>query len=237
MNARPMLLLGLAASAWGAGLDRDGLLTEAPATPEPGTVRVAGGGTATWAGPSTGSVTGTVLWAAFHHFAADVGAYWQDGDSGPTVRVRYQLLDQATLGVDLAAGVRYKSTGFDPRNGEVEALVSLGRRFGPVDTIVNLVAGHELGGPGLDVEAKALVGYRLTEALRVGLDGRLQAEVHDESGWKSPDFAADVAVVGGAAVSVLPVPAFQLQLLIGASKPRGTAASGLTAHLRASYDF
>jgi hypothetical protein len=71
----------------------------------------------------------------------------------------------------------------------------------------------------------------------VGLDGRLQAEVHDENGWKSPDFAADVAVVGGAAVSVLPVPAFQLQVLIGASKPRGTAASGLTAHLRASYDF
>jgi hypothetical protein len=220
----------------GSGLDRDSLLTEAPATPERGNVRISAGGNSSYLGAVSGGITGTAMWTPFTHFAADVSGYWQDGDAGPALRVRYQFLSQALHGIDLAAGVRYKSVGFDPRNGELEVLLAGGHRFGRLGTVLNVVGGTELGGPGLDVEVKALVDYRLLENLRVGLDARLQAEVHDEEGWKAPGFADDIAVVGGAVLGWFPISALQLQLLVGATHPRGLTV-GPTARLLASFDF
>jgi hypothetical protein len=240
MHKKLLLLLSVAGSAFGAGLDRDGVLTEAPATPEAGTVRVAGAGNSSYVaggGGVGGGISGTVQWSIFHHFAADVGAYYQDGAVGPSVRVRYQFLSQEAQGVDFAAGLRYKSVGLDPANGEVEGLLAVGRSFGHLDLILDLVAGHELGGPGFDVEAKALIGYRIIEQVRVGLDFRGQAEVHDENGWKSPDVGTDMALVGGAAVSWMPMEKLQFQLLAGATKPRGFILAGPVAFLTASWDF
>ena len=218
------------------GLDRDSLLTEAPATPERGNVRIAAGGNTSYVGAVGGGISAQAMWTPFTHFAADVSGYWQDGAAGPSLRLRYQLLSQSAHGLELAVGARYKSVGFDPRNGEVEGLVALGHRFGRLGTALNLVAGHELAGPGFDVELKALVDYQVLEVLRVGLDGRAQAEVHDETGWKSPELGGDVALVGGAVVGWFPIPALQLQLLIGATHPRGQTA-GPTARLLASFDF
>ena len=218
------------------GLDRDSLLTEAPATPERGNVRIALSGNTSWVAAIGGGISGTAMWTPFTHFSADVSGYWQDGNAGPSLRARYQLLSQAVHGFDLALSARYKSVGFDPRNGELEGLVGLGRRFGRVGTMLNLVAGHELAGPGFDVELKALVDYQVMDALRIGLDGRVQAEVHDELGWKSPAFTDDVALVGGAVIAWFPIPALQLQLLAGATHPRGSTV-GPTARLLASFDF
>ncbi len=237
MHARFILLALLATPALADGLDRDALLTEAPATPERGNVRISAGANASYTGSTTGAgISGQAMWTPFTHFAADVSGYWQDGDAGPAVRLRYQLLDQATHGVDLAVGARYKSVGFDPRNGELEGLVAVGHRFGRLGLVLNTVAGHELGGPGFDVELKALASYRLIEALSVGLDARAQAEIHDENGWKSPSFADDVAMVGGAMVAWNPITQLQLQLLVGATHPVGLPF-GPTARLLASFDF
>jgi hypothetical protein len=177
------------------------------------------------------------MWAMFTHFAADIGAYWQDSEFGPSVRARYQFLSQAAQGVDMTVGLRYKSRGFDPRNGELEALVAAGHRFGRVDAIVDLVGGAELGGPGLDLELKALAAYRLTDQVRLGLDVRAQAEVRDEAGFKRPDLAADVAIIGGAALSWFPIPSLQLQGLVGATKPRGVLNAGPAAHFLVAFDF
>jgi hypothetical protein len=220
----------------GSGLDRDSLLTEAPATPERGNVRISAAGNTSYVGAVAGGISGMAMWTPFTHFAADVSGYWQDGDAGPAVRVRYQFLSQALHGIDLAAGLRYKSVGFDPRNGELEVLVAGGHRFGRLGTVLNLIGGTELGGPGLDVELKARIDYQLIETLRVGLDARAQAEVHDEEGWKAPGFADDIALVGGAMVAWFPIPALQLQLLAGATHPRGSTV-GPTARLQVSFDF
>ena len=237
MNTR-ILFGALCASslALAEGLDRDSLLTEAPATPERGNVRIAASGNTSYVGAVGGGISGLAMWTPFTHFAADVSGYWQDGDAGPALRVRYQLLDQAAHGLELAVGARYKSVGFDPRNGEVEGLIALGRRFGHLGTVLNVVAGHELAGPGFDVELKALADYQLMDGLRVGLDGRAQAEVHDEAGWKAPAFGADMALMGGAVIGWFPLPALQLQLLLGATHPRGQGA-GPTARLLMSFDF
>lgn len=110
----------LAFGAHAEGLDRDTLLTDAPAVPDRGTVRVTGAVTGT--SDSTG-VDGTqgqaiflagIQWSPIDRFEADVSAYFQVGAQGPAARVRYQILRQWSSGIDLSAGVRFKTVGFHP---------------------------------------------------------------------------------------------------------------------------
>jgi hypothetical protein len=239
-TARPSLSLSLtlallaALPARSEGLDRDSLLAEAPAVPDRGTVRLAGTGYAQKedAG-NTGAITGSLLWSPIDRLAVDVGLYLQgqgagaQADNGPQARLRFQALRQRDAGVDLSVGVRVKKIGFfkvpnegEP-GGEVELLLLAGRRLGPVDVILNVVFGSELGGPGKDMEGKAFVGFRADERLRFGVDGILQAEFKDEVGYKTPR-APDMNFLLGPTASVLLLQdRLQLQLLVGAAKPRG----------------
>jgi len=232
----------------GAGLDRDTLLTEAPAVPNSGTVRVTGAANGQASGAadsgSTGGVSGSILWAPIDRVAGDVGIYQQGPDSGPTVRLRIQVLKQADVGLDFAVGARFKEFGFfkkqaaESPNGEFEYLLALGRSFGQFDAMLNGVIGFEAGGPGSDIEGKAFVGYRILPNVRAGLDGRIQAEYKDEEGTKSPDFANDVNLIAGPAASWLLLrDKLQLQALIGVSKPRGIATVSPGGLLAASFDF
>ena len=229
------------------GLDRDTLLTEAPAVPNSGTVRVTGGAngqpTGATEGGSTGGISATLLWAPISRVAGDVGLYQQGAVSGPTVRVRVQVLKQADIGVDLAVGARFKELGFFKRqdglpNGEFEYLLAVGRRLGQVDAMLNLVAGFEAGGPGSDLEGKAFLGYRFTDSLRVGLDGRIQAEYKDENGTKKPDFARDVNLFAGPAISWMVFnDKLQLQALAGVAKATGGSSISPGGLLAVAVDF
>jgi hypothetical protein len=244
-SIRSLILASLAmvTAARADGLDRDALLTEAPATPHSGTVRITAGATSQTTDPSNSTtITGDVLWAPIQNFAADVGTYWQNSDNGPTVRLRVQLLSQSSAGVDLGLGARFKKIGFFTHpldgspNGELEFLVAAGWRFGRADLMLNYVFGAETGGPGKDMEGKIYAGYHILENLRAGIDGRLQAEFVDENGTKSPK-SADMDLRIGPAVSWLIMQRFQVQALIGVAKPKGgTTASG-AGLLLASADF
>jgi hypothetical protein len=229
------------------GLDRDTLLTEAPAVPNAGTVRVTGSANGQASGAadtgSTGGVSGNILWAPFNRVAGDVGLYQQGPDSGPTVRLRFQLLKQSDVGLDLAIGARFKKFGFFKKqtgspNGEFEYLIALGKSFGHFDAMLNGVVGFEAGGPGSDIEGKAFLGYRIIPGVRAGLDGRLQAEYKDEKGTKSPDFTNDVNLFTGPAVSWLMWhDTLQLQALAGVAKPKGIATISPGGLIAASMDF
>jgi hypothetical protein len=231
-----------------AGLDRDTLLTEAPAVPNQGTVRISGAANGQPSGAadsgSTGGLSGSILWAPIDRVAGDVGIYLQGADSGPTVRVRIQILKQADVGLDLAVGARFKEFGFFKKqnsaspNGEFEYLLALGRSFGLFDVMLNGVIGFEAGGPGSDFEGKAFMGYRFLPSLRAGLDGRVQAEYKDENGTKSPNFTNDMTLFAGPAVSWLTLrDKLQLQALVGVAKPRGIGTISSGGLLAASFDF
>ncbi|HEY4882082.1 MAG TPA: hypothetical protein VII08_00465 [Myxococcales bacterium] len=241
--ALPTLRPGLA-----AGLDRDMLLTEAPAVPNAGTVRVSGAANGQPSGAtdsgSTGGISGSILWAPIDRIAGDVGIYLQGPDSGPTVRVRIQVLKQADVGLDLAVGARFKEFGFFKKqssgspNGEFEFLLAAGRSFGRFETMLNTVIGFEAGGPGSDIEGKAFAGYRISPSLRAGLDGRVQAEYKDETGTKSPNFTNDMALVAGPALAFLTLQdKLQIQGLVGVAKPKGTGTISPGGLLAASFDF
>src|SRR5690349_13558724 len=135
-----LLCSTLSGPALAAGLDRDGLLTEAPATPDTGNIRISGGGEGQVAGAAAGTVNATVMWTPVEHLAGDVGGYFlSEGTFGPSARLRYQVLNQASHGLDLALGTRYKWIGFTlnpnvgPHRGELELLVAAGRKLGPFD--------------------------------------------------------------------------------------------------------
>src|SRR5438445_9648602 len=192
----------IALAARAEGIDRDSLLSEAPAVPSKGTVRISGvtTGTSDEGGVNgtqgQANVTGSILWTPIENLAGDVGMYWQVGANGPSARVRYQILSQSRAGLDLSAGARFKTVGFHPDQGEVEFLLLAGRRFGQFEVVLNGVFGFETGGEnGKDVEAKAFAGWRFNEAVRAGIDGRLQAEVSDEATPATPIGPPTVASV------------------------------------------
>jgi hypothetical protein len=228
-----VLALAFSVPAFAAGLDRDTLLTEAPAVPDPGVVRVTGGANGQPSGApdsgSTGGISANILWAPINRVAGDVGLYLQGPDSGPTARLRVQILKQRDVGIDLAIGVRFKELGFFKKegggspNGEFEYLLALGRSFGRLDVMLDGVIGFD---------------YRVLPELRIGADFRLQAEYKDEDGYKTPDFANDCDLFTGPAASLLVLnDKLQLQALIGIAKPKGIATISPGGLLAASIDF
>src|SRR2546428_12049560 len=181
MRLPATLLFAFASAATAQGLDRDTLLTDAPAVPPVGTVRLSGAGVATEkSDSSSSSFTGSVGWTPIANLHGDVGAYFQSGAQGPAARVRYQLFNQFAHGLDLAGGVRFKTVGFHPDEGEVEFLLAAGRRFGRFEVVLNGVFGVETGGQnGKDIEAKAFAGWRFNEAVGAGVAGPLLAGAPD----------------------------------------------------------
>jgi len=222
-------------------MDVDGLLTDAAAIPRAGTVRVFGSGggqsTSADAGGAVGSVAGTLLWVPFQSFGGDLGAYYQTGRSGPAVRLRYQLLGQDWAGIDLSLGARYKSEGFtDYGHGEVESILALGRSFGRLDVVANLVWGVEINDPGMDAELKTLIGWRFGDNIRLGGEVRIQTEVHDEEGWKAPAMVSTDLIAGPTAFWRVVRP-LTLQVLAGIGKPAGSTSAGFIALAGLSVDL
>jgi hypothetical protein len=239
------MLFALASAASAEGLDRDTLLTDAPAVPAVGTVRLSAAGVGTEKSDSaSSSFIGSIGWTPIANLHGDVGAYFQSGAQGPAARVRYQLLNQFAHGLDLAGGVRFKTVGFHPDQGEVEFLLAAGRRFGRFEVVLNGVFGVETGGEnGKDIEAKAFAGWRFNEAVRAGIDGRLQAEVEDEASPATPSVPPAVApgrdydLTAGPSVAWMVTRTIQLQALVGVAQPKKTDMTSPIGVIYASIDF
>ncbi len=234
----------IALAARAEGIDRDSLLSEAPAVPTKGTVRLSGitTGTSDQGGVNgtqgQANIAGSILWTPVENLAGDVGMYWQVGANGPSARVRYQILSQARTGIDLSAGARFKTVGFHPDEGEVELLLLAGRRFGNVELVLNGVFGFETGGgKGKDIEGRAFAGYRW----------RIQGEVADEetpAPGTPPKTGRDYDLTAGPAVSWIVARSlgsllhnFQVQGLVGVAQPKRTDTTAAVGIVSASIDF
>jgi len=123
-----------------------------------------------------------------------------------------------------------------------------GRRFGNVELVLNGVFGVETGGEnGKDVEGKAFAGYRFSEDLRAGIDGRLQAEIEDEGPapiGAPPKTGRDYDLTAGPAVSWIVARNlgelfhnFQVQGLVGVAQPKRTDTTAAVGIVSASIDF
>ena len=253
---RPVFVLAAlvlsAGVARAQGLDRDTLLTDAPAVPSQGTVRLTGG--ATGASTDTGAtntgssgVSGSIGWTPIQNLSGDVGAYTQVGAAGGiSARARYQFLSQSSAGLDLSGGVRFKTVSWHASaspntnsSGEMEFLVAAGRRFGKFELVLNGVFGVETGGTGgRDIEAKGFAGYRFNESVRAGLDSRIQTEISDsEKSAIKPPNARDYDLTAGPAIAWMVTRNIQVQALLGVAQPKKTDITSPVGVVSASIDF
>jgi len=98
------------------------------------------------------------------------------GDSSdrlrPAVAARLQLLTQQRHAVDGAVSVSYRAEGLTEPEGEIETVVSLGRRVGRTSLIANLAYGQDPEGRERDGEVRAAALARLSDRFYAGIDGR-----------------------------------------------------------------
>ena len=118
-------------------------------------------------------------------------------------------------------------------------LVAAGRRFGKFELVLNGVFGVETGGGGgKDIEAKGFAGWRFNEAVRAGLDSRLQAEVSDtENTGGAALTGRDYDLTAGPAVSWMVTRTVQVQALLGVAQPKKTDLTTPVGVVSASIDF
>jgi len=111
--------------------------------------------------------------------------------------------------------------------------------------VLNGVFGAETGGQnGKDVEAKAFAGWRFNEAVRAGIDGRLQAEVADEAspvvtpgGPPAVASVRDYDLTAGPTVAWMVTRTLQVQGLVGVAQPKKTDKTSPVGVIYASIDF
>lgn len=143
----------------------------------------------------------------------------------PTVGGRVQALNQEGQGIDMSAGVFYKPEGFTEGEGEIEAVMAFGRRFGNLGLIANLVYGQDPEARERDGEVRLAGMYSATSRMELGLDSRMRFDLGteqdklEEEGGAEYDLIAGpmiayvlggVAVTGQAGLSVLGTPSTKL---------------------------
>ena len=103
---------------------------------------------------------------------------------------------------------------------------------------MNGVFGVETGnGGGKDIEAKGFAGWRFNEAVRAGLDSRLQAEVSDTENTGAAPTGRDYDLTAGPAVSWMVTRTVQVQALLGVAQPKKTDLTTPVGVVSASIDF
>jgi hypothetical protein len=115
----------------------------------------------------------------------------------PTAGARVQALSQTDHGVDMSIGAFYKPEGFTEGEGEIEGVVALGRRFGRVGLIADLVYGQDPEGRERDGEVRLSGLYDLSSRFLLGLDSRMRFDLGTEDEKFEEEGAAEFDLVAG----------------------------------------
>jgi len=129
----------------------------------------------------------------------------------PSFGARVQVLEQGRAGVDAALGVFYRPEGLTEPEGEIESVVSVGRRVGRAYLLGNLLYGQDPEGRERDGEVRLAALRPLGARLLVGVDGRGRFDLgsdpsllasHMEATWDGAVGPTATALVGPLALSV-----------------------------------
>jgi hypothetical protein len=133
------------------------------------------------------------------------------GTLKPTIGLELQFLQQTKHGISASLGVFYKPEGLDEPEGEVEAVLSLGRRFGRTTLLLNAAYGQDAELNESDAELRGAALVRVGRSLFTGFDARYRFAIVSKMNGE-PDWD----VVAGPVMSYV-VSGFTLSAQVGAS--------------------
>jgi hypothetical protein len=110
----------------------------------------------------------------------------------PGIGIGVKLLDEARFGVSATGYIQYKAEGFAEPEGEVEAVIAFGKRFGDLRTAIDFSYGQDPEGSERDGEVAVSGQYQLTGSLFTGVT----AHYRDALGATKEPIVRDA--VGGA---------------------------------------
>jgi len=115
--------------------------------------------------------------------AVRVGGVYTNGDRTlrPSYGGRIQFLRQGRQGVDAAFGVFYRPEGLTEPEGEVESVLSVGRRAGTAYLLGNLLYGQDPEGNERDGEVRLALLEPFGARFLVGLDSRLRFDLGSQA--------------------------------------------------------
>jgi hypothetical protein len=169
--------------------------------------------------------------------AIRAGASWVPARTTiwPAAGLRVQALKQERFGIDLSLGAQYKAEGLTEGDieGELEGVVAIGRRFGRLGLLANLVFGSDFDGNDRDGEVHLSGQYTITDRLRAGLDSRVRFDLGSNPASLASTHKATLDVVAGPTASVMFGPAIFVATvgysgvqLYGSSYASGVVAMG-----------
>jgi hypothetical protein len=120
----------------------------------------------------------------------------------PTVGARVQALSQRDQGIDMAIGLFYKPEGFTEGEGEIEAVLALGRRFGRLGVIGDLAYGQDPEARERDGEARLAGLYTVASYVELGVDSRLRFDLGTDEDKLEEEGGAEYDLQAGPLVSV-----------------------------------
>jgi hypothetical protein len=94
------------------------------------------------------------------------------GDLRPQLGARMQLLDQTRYGLDLGLAFLFREDRFGAEDGLFQGVLSLGRRFGSLAAVFNVVYGQDGEGDDHEGEVRLALLGDVTRHVHVGVDGR-----------------------------------------------------------------
>ena len=137
--------------------------------------------------------------------ALRVGVDYLSGTNqwSPSVGLRVGVLRQEKYGIDLGIAAMYKNTGFSEANGEVELIVSVGRRWNRLALFGNAAFGQGITPTERDAEARVALLYAVHERVNVGFDARARFDLGDENAARATKkIEADFDLVAGPVATV-----------------------------------
>ncbi|WP_375760905.1 hypothetical protein [Corallococcus exercitus] len=218
----------------------DGLLADSAILPSGGSLRASAGGGAmtqpdTTDADSLASVSASLLWAPLPRLAAKVSGTLEGGRLSPSASLRYQLLSEDTLPLNLTLGARLMAVGMEGRGSEVMLTLAAGRTWGRLSATGQLALGQGFNGRyENDVEASSLLLVHLSDSFRVGAEARLRFEVEDED---TPGDVGRLYELMAGPSAALRLEPFELQALIGWSAPRALLPAGVAGMALLSLDL
>jgi hypothetical protein len=116
----------------------------------------------------------------------------------PQIALRFQVVEQDTVGVDATAAATYRQDRFDLDGGFIQATIALGRRFDRLLVAANLTFGADPEGDDYEGELCGAARVEVTPSFYLGVDGRYRHDLGSTDPNRAERARSESEILAGA---------------------------------------